>query len=80
MSDDGVQAPMVAYVCQGRALLRMSIAKKLFEDAIGMLIPVVLYIDYGKRFGKENGVVQQGQLGGGPARAVLFTSSILQVD
>jgi hypothetical protein len=37
----------------------MSIAKKLFEGAIGMPMPVVLYIDYDKRFNKENGAVQQ---------------------
>jgi hypothetical protein len=38
----------------------MTIAKGLFEDAIGMSIPVALHIDYGKHFGKENGTVQQG--------------------
>lgn len=38
----------------------MIIAKKLFEDAIGVPILVVLYVDYGKHFSKGNGAVQQG--------------------
>ena len=37
----------------------MVIAKKLFEDAIGMPISAGLYIDYGKGFSKGNGAVHQ---------------------
>jgi hypothetical protein len=37
----------------------MSIAKELFEGAIGMHMSAVLYLDYGKGFSKENGALQQ---------------------
>jgi hypothetical protein len=37
----------------------MSIAKELFEGAIGVHIPAVLYLDYDKGFSRRNGAVQQ---------------------
>lgn len=49
----------------------MSIAKELFEDSIGMHMPAVLYLDYGKGFSKGDWSFAATVTGRGPAGGIL---------